>query len=68
MKKTLFCKQVTALIFLAVVLSARIAAQEFPEKPIPPRLVNDFAGMLSDQEVYSLRYWCSSKVALTVKG
>ncbi len=54
MKNKLFCKQVAALIFLAVVLSARIAAQEFPEKPFPPRLVNDFAGMLSDQEVSSL--------------
>ena len=54
MKRTLFCKKVAALLFLTLVLSARIAAQEFPEKPFPPRLVNDFAGMLSDQEVSSL--------------
>ncbi len=26
------------------------AAQEFPEKPNPPRLVNDFAGMLSENQ------------------
>jgi len=54
MKKISFCKQVAALIMIAALLSVRIAAQEFPEKPFPPRLVNDFAGMLSDQEINSL--------------
>jgi uncharacterized protein len=29
-------------------------SQDFPEKPVPPRLVNDFAGMLSKAEANSL--------------
>jgi len=35
---------------LILLLSARSVAQEFPERPVPPRLVNDFAGMLTRQE------------------
>ncbi len=31
-----------------------VAAQDFPEKPFPPRLVNDFAGMLNSQEINAL--------------
>ena len=27
-----------------------LSAQDIPERPVPPRLVNDFAGMLSGQE------------------
>ena len=37
-----------------VVFGAKILAQDFPEKPVPPRLVNDFAGMLSAGEVNAL--------------
>ena len=29
-------------------------SQDLPEKPVPPRLVNDFAGMLNQDEVNSL--------------
>lgn len=29
-------------------------SQDFPEKPVPPRLVNDLAGMLSPEEINSL--------------
>jgi uncharacterized protein len=44
---------VAALIFFAI-SSFRIPAQDFPEKPVPPRLVNDFAGMLTSEEVNAL--------------
>lgn len=37
------------LIFLAVPFGKTLA-QEFPERPVPPRLVNDFASMLSQQD------------------
>jgi len=54
MKKRIFFKSVAASIILVAVFSGGIAAQDFPEKPFPPRLVNDFAGMLTSQEVYAL--------------
>lgn len=54
MGKRLFFKQVVPLIILVAVISVRTDAQEFPEKPFPPRLVNDFGGMLSIQEVNTL--------------
>lgn len=38
------------LLTLFVLSSGRLAAQDFPERPVPPRLVNDFAGMFSPQE------------------
>lgn len=34
--------------------SVNAAAQDLPEKPFPPRLVNDLAGLLSDNEVIAL--------------
>ncbi len=42
------------LFVLSVSLPFRLAAQDFPEKPYPPRLVNDFAGMLKGEEINSL--------------
>jgi uncharacterized protein len=42
-------------IFLLIILFTGTAiAQDLPEKPVPPRLVNDFAGMLNSQEVNAL--------------
>ncbi|MGB4292340.1 MAG: TPM domain-containing protein [Bacteroidales bacterium] len=35
-------------------LSNAICAQDIPDKPYPPRLVNDFAGLLSGDEVEAL--------------
>jgi len=35
-------------------LTGAVDAQDFPDKPVPPRLVNDFAGMLSSNEVNAL--------------
>jgi uncharacterized protein len=53
MKNRLFLRSVALLLILFAV-SCRIEAQEFPEKPVPPRLVNDFAGLLSHEEVNTL--------------
>jgi len=35
---------------LLLLLPLSVVAQDFPEKPSPPRLVNDFTGTLSEQE------------------
>ena len=35
-------------------LTGNAHAQDFPDKPVPPRLVNDFAGMLNSNEVNAL--------------
>ena len=40
--------------FLLAILTGTIQAQDFPEKSVPPRLVNDFAGMLNSNEINSL--------------
>ena len=44
----------TAVLLLVFLLTITAAAQDFPEKPNPPRLVNDFAGMLNPQEINAL--------------
>lgn len=54
MKNRTRLKSVAPVLLLIAVFSCRIAAQDFPEKPVPPRLVNDFAGLLSQQEVNAL--------------
>jgi uncharacterized protein len=41
-------------IWLTVLLPFTCLAQDFPEKPYPPRLVNDFAHMFSAREVNAL--------------
>jgi uncharacterized protein len=47
-------KSVFPALLLILLLSTWAAAQEFPEKPVPPRLVNDYAGMLTSQETEML--------------
>jgi uncharacterized protein len=42
------------ILFLINLISGTIIAQEFPDKPVPPRLVNDFAGLLNNNEVNAL--------------
>jgi uncharacterized protein len=42
------------ILFLINLISGTIMAQEFPDKPVPPRLVNDFAGLLNKNEVNAL--------------
>jgi len=39
------------IIILCVFSTNLIFGQEFPERPVPPRLVNDFAGMLKPDEI-----------------
>lgn len=46
-------KQILITLFLAV-LTFSVFAQDIPEKPNPPRLVNDLANVLSDQEKQQL--------------
>ena len=51
-RKYLFLLTLAVLFFN---VSGFIAfSQDFPEKPVPPRLVNDLAGMLSPEEINSL--------------
>jgi uncharacterized protein len=47
-------KSMFRIFLLILLLSFRAAAQEFPEKPVPPRLVNDFVGLLGQQEADAL--------------
>jgi uncharacterized protein len=45
------------LTIIAIVLaftSVTVTGQDFPEPQVPPRLVNDFAGMLTQQEINAL--------------
>lgn len=51
--KPLSCKLVIILLTLLLPGSA-LFSQEIPERPVPPRLVNDFAGLLSTGEVNAL--------------
>lgn len=43
-------------ILLAIICGLSLSAQDFPKAPDPPRLVNDFANMLSEQEQQSLEH------------
>lgn len=47
-------KSIYKTFLVAFVLSINATAQEFPDKPVPPRLVNDFAGLLEQQEIDAL--------------
>jgi uncharacterized protein len=53
MEKKLRTKTIRIIILL-LFLPCWISAQEFPPRPEPPRLVNDFAGMLSGSEAEAL--------------
>jgi uncharacterized protein len=69
--RTLFYKGIIpVLLFL---ISGSLPAQKFPEKAVPPRLVNDYAGMLSQDEVNTLeaklvRYYdtTSNQIAIVI--
>lgn len=47
-------RQLFTILFLASLSFAGWAQGDFPEKPSPPRLVNDFSETLSEQEVRQL--------------
>lgn len=51
-KKSLYF--LTLLVLFCTISIGRIIAQNIPERPTPPRLVNDFAGMLKAEEVRML--------------
>lgn len=42
------------IVFFISTLSGNIFAQNFPEKPVPPRLVNDFTATLKPEELDAL--------------
>lgn len=43
------------LVFLALIIfTISVFSQDFPAKPVPPRLVNDFTGTLTNEQTYSL--------------
>jgi uncharacterized protein len=54
MKKRKYLQPVFTAFLLVFLFSFGVHAQEFPEKPVPPRLVNDFAGVLTAQEADAL--------------
>jgi len=41
-------------LLVLIILSGNISAQDIPDRPHPPRLVNDFAGMLASGDAESL--------------
>jgi len=55
MKRRVLLNVLLTLILL-VTRSSYIYSQDFPSKSVPPRLVNDFAGFLSQDEINSLEH------------
>lgn len=53
MKSLLVNKAGKALAFLFLLVSLQVAAQ-IPERPVPPMLVNDLAGLFTSSEKYTL--------------
>jgi uncharacterized protein len=51
-KKSLYLLILSVLFFTISI--GRVYSQDIPERPVPQRLVNDFAGMLKAEEVNSL--------------
>jgi uncharacterized protein len=51
-KRSLFLISLSIIIFISSIES--VFAQKIPERPSPPRLVNDFAGLLKPDEVNML--------------
>jgi uncharacterized protein len=50
----MYMKQLTIILFLIFNIIGSSFAQDFPEQPNPPRIVNDFAQMLTRQERQAL--------------
>jgi uncharacterized protein len=46
--------KIVPVLILISSFSGMLSAQDFPERPNPPRLVNDFAGMLNTREINAL--------------
>ena len=52
MKKSLY--KIFALLLICISFISSVKAQEIPIRPDPPKLVNDFTGILSADEVQQL--------------
>jgi len=53
-RKSLYLLTLSVLFFAISI--GRVFSQDIPERPVPPRLVNDFAGMLKAEEVTMLEH------------
>lgn len=42
---------ITLVILFLTISINRVLSQDFPDRPVPPRLVNDFAGLLNSDDV-----------------
>jgi uncharacterized protein len=51
-KKSLYL--ITLIVLFCTIAAERAMSQNIPDRPVPPRLVNDFAGMLNAGEINSL--------------
>jgi uncharacterized protein len=47
-------KYSNALLLVLISFNLYLSANDIPERPSPPRLVNDFANILSSEEIFSL--------------
>ena len=54
MTRNIFYLLATLAVLLFNISGVTSFSQDLPEKPVPPRLVNDLAGMLSPEEINSL--------------
>jgi uncharacterized protein len=52
--KNRFYYLLTLSVILINISAFQLFAQDIPDKPVPPRLVNDFAGLLSPDQISSL--------------
>ena len=55
-KKTKIIYLMISLVVLLTSSLISVSAQDFPDKPVPPMLVNDYAGMLSHNEASMLEH------------
>ena len=52
--KKMIVSGLSRILLLVNLFTGTVSSQDLPEKPIPPQLVNDFAGMLNNQEINAL--------------
>ncbi|HUX96713.1 MAG TPA: TPM domain-containing protein [Bacteroidales bacterium] len=45
-----YSRSIFVILLINILIISVLSAQDIPERPVPPRLVNDFARMLSDWE------------------
>jgi uncharacterized protein len=52
--RRIISKPASGILLLIILFSSVVQGQDFPAKPNPPRLVNDYTGLLSNQEADAL--------------